>query len=273
MGDFDMSKDTTESIHRMLAERYSGSEWAYLTEAPDGTGMKKQRTADAIAIGLWSKNAGQFHGFEVKSSRSDWTSELQNPEKSRSWRSVVTSFWLVAGRGVAKLQEVPPDWGFLEVANNGESLKIRKQPLHVARESVPLNYVGAMVRRAAEEMPHAVREQLRDVDGQLRKSYNNGRDAEKKIASWIVQRNEQLEAIMQNLTQLLGRSPEYLKADDMTVMLLKAAQSGRLSNVSNAMSNVLNSIKQFKQGIDGIDNRFETMIEEFNRISQEAVTA
>ena len=268
-----MSKDSTEAIYKLLGDRYSGPEWAYLMEVPDGTGMKKQRTADAIAIGLWSKNAGQFHGFEVKSSRSDWQKELQEPYKSQSWRKVVTSFWLVAGRGVAKLEEVPPDWGFLEVANNGESLKIRKQPLHVARESVPLNYVGAMVRRAAEEMPHAVREQLRDVDGQLRKSYNNGRDAEKKIASWIVQRNEQLEAIMQNLTQLLGRSPEYLKADDMTVMLLKAAQSGRLSNVSNAMSNVLNSIKHFKDGIDGLDRRFEAMIEEFNRISQESVTA
>lgn len=268
-----MSKDSTESIYKLLGDRYSGPEWAYLMEVPDGTGQKKQRTADAIAIGLWSKNAGQFHGFEVKSSRSDWQKELQEPYKSQSWRNVVTSFWLVAGRGVAKLQEVPPDWGFLEVATNGESLKIRKQPLHVDRPTVPLNVVGAMLRKGVDTIPHAAREKLRDVDGQVVRSYNNGRQVEQKIASCILKRNEQLEAAMQNLSQLLGRSPEHLKADDMTVMLLKAAQSGRLSNVSNAMFNVLNSIKHFKDGIDGLDRRFEAMIEEFNRISQESVTA
>ena len=268
-----MTKDSTEAIYKLLQDRYAGPEWAYLMEVPDGTGQKKQRTADAIAIGLWSKNAGQFHGFEVKSSRSDWQKELQEPYKSQSWRNVVTSFWLVAGRGVAKLQEVPPDWGFLEVATNGESLKIRKQPLHVDRPTVPLNVVGAMLRKSVDTIPYAAREKLRDVDAQVVRSYNNGRNVEQKIASCILKRNEELEASMRNLSQLLGRSPERLKADDMTVMLLKAAQSGRLSNVSNAMFNVLNSIKHFKEGIDGLDRRFELMIEEFNRISQEAVSA
>ncbi len=261
-----MSKDTTEAIHRMLADRYAGSEWAYLVEVPDGTGMKKQRTADAIAIGLWAKNAGQFHGFEVKSSRSDWTRELQEPEKSRRWREVVTSFWLVAGRGVAKLEEVPPDWGFLEVAANGESLKIRKQPLHVERGSVPVNVVGAMLRKGIDSLPVGASAKLRDVAQEVRKSYDSGRETERTINACVIARNEKLEAEMQRLSQLLGRHPEHITADDMVAAVLKAANAGRLSNVTNVMRNAQTNVNNLLIGLNDLDQRFEGLIAEFDRI-------
>lgn len=267
-----MSKDTTESIHRMLADRYAGSEWAYLTEVPDGTGMKKQRTADAIAIGLWSKNAGQFHGFEVKSSRSDWQKELQEPYKSQSWRKVVTSFWLVAGRGVAKLQEVPPDWGFLEVATNGESLKIRKQPSHVDRPTVPLNVVGAMLRKGVDTIPHAAREKLRDVDGQVAKAYQNGRTTERGAHNGSVHRIEHLESVIAEMTKVLGRSPEYLKFDDLTVSIVRAAQNGKLSNVKGTMNGVLQRLEEIRQCASSLETKFAGMIEEFDGIAASEVT-
>ncbi len=261
-----MSKDTTEAIHRMLADRYAGSEWAYMVEVPDGTGMKKQRTADAIAIGLWAKNAGQFHGFEVKSSRSDWTRELQEPEKSRRWREVVTSFWLVAGRGVAKLEEVPPDWGFLEVASNGESLKIRKQPLHVERGSVPINVVGAMLRKGIDSLPVGVHAKLQDVAQEVRKSYDSGRETERTINARVIARNEKLEAEMQRLSQLLGRHPEHITADDVVASVLKAANAGRLSNVTNVMRNAQTNVNNLLRGLGDLDQRFEGLIAEFDRI-------
>lgn len=261
-----MSKDTTEAIHRMLADRYAGSEWAYMVEVPDGTGMKKQRTADAIAIGLWAKNAGQFHGFEVKSSRSDWTRELQEPEKSRRWREVVTSFWLVAGRGVAKLEEVPPDWGFLEVSANGDSLKIRKQPLHVERGSVPINVVGAMLRKGIDSLPVGVSAKLQDVARDMLKSYEDGRDTERTINACVIAKNKKLEAEMQRLSQLLGRHPEHITADDMLASVLKAANAGRLSNVTNVMRNAQTNVNNLLRGLSDLDQRFEGLIAEFNRI-------
>lgn len=261
-----MSKDSTEAIHRMLADRYAGSEWAYMVEVPDGTGMKKQRTADAIAIGLWAKNAGQFHGFEVKSSRSDWTRELQEPEKSRRWREVVTSFWLVAGRGVAKLEEVPPDWGFLEVAANGESLKIRKQPLHVERGSVPINVVGAMLRKGIDSLPVGASAKLQDVARDVRNSFESGRETERTINARVIARNEKLEAEMQRLSQLLGRHPEHITADDMVASVLKAANAGRLSNVTNVMRNAQTNVNNLIRGLGDLDQRFEGLIAEFERI-------
>ncbi len=267
-----MSKDSTEAVYKLLQERYAGPEWAYLMEVPDGTGMKKQRTADAIAIGLWSKNAGQFHGFEVKSSRSDWQKELQEPYKSQSWRKVVTSFWLVAGRGVAKLEEVPPDWGFLEVATNGESLKIRKQPLHVDRPTVPLNVVGAMLRKGVDTIPHAAREKLRDVDAAVAKAYQNGRTTERGAHNGSVHRIEHLEAVIAEMTKVLGRSPEYLKFDDLTVSIVRAAQNGKLSNIKGSMSRLLNRLEDIKECVSGLDTKFAGMIEEFDGIAASEVT-
>lgn len=267
-----MSKDSTEAIYKLLQDRYAGPEWAYLMEVPDGTGQKKQRTADAIAIGLWYKNAGQFHGFEVKSSRSDWQKELQEPYKSQSWRNVVTSFWLVAGRGVAKLQEVPPDWGFLEVATNGESLKIRKQPSHVDRPAVPLNVVGAMLRKGVDTIPHAAREKLRDVDGQVAKAYQNGRTVERGMHNGSVHRIEHLEAVIAEMGKVLGRSPEYLKFDDLTVAIVRAAQNGKLSNIKSSMNVMLRRLEDIRESISGLDTKFAGMIEEFDGIAASEVT-
>ncbi len=267
-----MIKDSTEAIYKLLQERYAGPEWAYLMEVPDGTGQKKQRTADAIAIGLWSKNAGQFHGFEVKSSRSDWQKELQEPYKSQSWRKVVTSFWLVAGRGVAKLEEVPPDWGFLEVATNGESLKIRKQPSHVDRPTVPLNVVGAMLRKGVDTIPHAAREKLRDVDAAVAKAYQNGRTTERGAHNGSVHRIEHLESVIAEMTKVLGRSPEYLKFDDLTVSIVRAAQNGKLSNIKGSMSRLLNRLEDIKECVNVLDTKFAGMIEEFESIASSEVT-
>lgn len=148
-----MKIDTTSKIMSMLADRYKGSEWAYVTEVPDCVGDQAHRRIDAIAIGVKSSTVGEFHGFEVKSSRSDWMRDLEYPEKSKSWRNLVTSFWLVAGRGVAKLEEIPPKWGFLEVSYTGSRLKIRKQPWEEDRKDVPVEVVGSILKRGLNTFP------------------------------------------------------------------------------------------------------------------------
>lgn len=148
-----MKTDTTSMIMSMLADRYKGSEWAYVTEVPDRVGDQAHRRIDAIAIGVKSSTVGEFHGFEVKSSRSDWMRDLEYPEKSKSWRNLVTSFWLVAGRCVAKLEEIPPKWGFLEVSCTGSRLKIRKQPWEEDRKEVPLEVVGLILKRGLNTFP------------------------------------------------------------------------------------------------------------------------
>ncbi len=148
-----MKTDTTSRIMSMLADRYTGSEWAYVTEVPDRVGGQTHRRIDAIAIGVKASNVGEFHGFEVKSSRADWKRDLEYPEKSKSWRNLVTSFWLVAGRGVAKLEEIPPKWGFLEVASTGTQLKIRKQPWEENRKDVPIEVVGSILKRGLATFP------------------------------------------------------------------------------------------------------------------------
>lgn len=68
--------EVTAELEVLLRERYQGRDWAFLLQVPDGTGMAKSRTADALAMGLWPSKGLNLHGFEVKASRSDWLAEL-----------------------------------------------------------------------------------------------------------------------------------------------------------------------------------------------------
>lgn len=264
-----MASDSTERIYQLLADRYSGGEWAYMQEVPDGTGSKKNRTADAIAIGLWGKNQKQFHAFEVKSSRSDWTRELEDPDKSASWRGVCSSFWLVAGRGVAKIEEVPPDWGFLEVSANGSSLKLRKQPATVVRPSVSLNVVGAIVRRALDTLPDRHKERLTEANDQYQLGYAAGRLREKTQAELAVNhvnnRTQHLEGVVKRLSDLMGQNVEYLQPDAIVARLVKAGTQGRLGAAFNQMRTVSKTIAQLQASLVGIDDRLVSVLSEFEK--------
>ena len=68
------------------------------------------------------------------------------------------------------------------------------------------------------------------------------------------------------MTQLLGRHPEHITADDMVASVLKAANAGRLSNVTNVMRNAQTNVNNLLRGLADLDQRFEGLIAEFNRI-------
>jgi len=266
-------KDSTAHIYSLLAARYAGSEWVYVTEVPDGTGSKKNRSADAVAIGLWGKNAKEFHAFEVKSSRSDWTHELQDMEKSRSWRNTVASFWLVAGRGVAKLEEVPPDWGFLEVAANGESLKIRKQPAVMPRDSVKLNVVAAMVRRAADMLPEIYKPELAEGRDQYQAGYTEGRLREKEIYKGTEKRLEHLEGVIKRLGVMMGQSVEFMGPDNVALKIMKAAMHGNIGHLLNRMKRACTGATQLQSSLTGISDELGATLAEIENFSKSALNS
>lgn len=52
-----------------------------LEQVPDGTGMFQGRWIDVAVFQMWASKGLTRAAFEVKVSRSDFLSELQNPEK------------------------------------------------------------------------------------------------------------------------------------------------------------------------------------------------
>lgn len=102
-------------ITDLLAKRYAPPSWAFLPQVRNGTGYERSTTryADGLAMSLWPSRGMEIHGFEIKVSRSDWISELRNPEKAEYFVKLCDRWWIVAPKGVVLPGELPATWGHM----------------------------------------------------------------------------------------------------------------------------------------------------------------
>lgn len=123
---------SSSEMATLIRWKYPSKEYVVLTEVRDSTGFSgRGREADAVAFGIWPSRGLTITGFEFKSSRSDWTREIANPEKAESIAQHCDSWWLVATEQVAKLEEIPAAWGWyapIEKKNGEVTLKVMKSP-------------------------------------------------------------------------------------------------------------------------------------------------
>lgn len=83
----------------------------FLTEvtAPD-----RVHRADAVHVGLWQSRGYTVDVHELKTSRSDFQRELDNPAKAEAWWAHCNTFWIVApDTRVAPPELLPPGWGLM----------------------------------------------------------------------------------------------------------------------------------------------------------------
>ncbi len=162
-------KTTAAEINSLLAARYPLPKYSLAFEVPDGTGMNKMRTIDAVAMGCWATVGVQMIGHEIKVSRSDWQREMQDFTKCYAWKQHCHAWYLVAPKGVAKLEELPPSWGLMEPA--GKGLKIRK-PCEINSTPQPVGFrmLAAIMRRLQTTAPVAIDHQIA-----LRNAYQAGK--------------------------------------------------------------------------------------------------
>lgn len=102
-----------------------------LHEVQSSRGFDARRRCDAISVPLWPSVPDELCGYEFKIARSDWLNELKQPEKGAAFASLVHRFYLVSEKGVARLDEIPESWGWLE--SDGARL--------IERKSAPRNDV------------------------------------------------------------------------------------------------------------------------------------
>lgn len=102
-------------ISGLLARKYAPPSWAYLPQVRNGTGYQRStiRYADGIAMSLWPSRGMEIEGFEIKVSRSDWISELNNPEKAEYFVKICDRWWIVAPEGIVVPGELPAPWGLM----------------------------------------------------------------------------------------------------------------------------------------------------------------
>lgn len=107
----------TLAIKAAIACRYptEQGEYALMWEvaSPAGHG---NRYLDAVAMGTWPSRGHMLHGIEIKATRSDWTRELRNHEKQAQGLFPWMHFWWIAAApGIVKPEELPPNWGLMEL--------------------------------------------------------------------------------------------------------------------------------------------------------------
>ena len=151
-------KWTEAELTEMLRHRYSGHKWAFAAQVPNATGMKKTRTCDGIAMGLWPSEGLHLHGFEVKVSRSDWRKEMQDVTKSSAFSVYCHYWWIVAPKEAVKLEELPADWGLLSPVTANRVLRVQKPATFKATPEQPTVELLAGIFRACCQNSVSARE-------------------------------------------------------------------------------------------------------------------
>lgn len=139
----------SNDIKALLSLKYQSPIYAFFTEVGNGTGFNCNGYADAIACALYPSMGLEISGFEIKSVRSDWLHELKHPEKSSDFIEHCGRWWLVANKGVAFVEEIPKNWGFMELINDRFYIRKRAPELKAKFDKV---FVAALLRRATENV-------------------------------------------------------------------------------------------------------------------------
>lgn len=131
------------------AQGNGGNRWILAEHVRSKAGFDAPRVADAIAIDTWPSKGLELHGFEVKVSRSDWLTELRQPEKSEPFRRFCDRWWLVVpDRQIVRAGELPDGWGLMAMRGHGLA-RIRSAPLMADRDPVSRDLLACLMRSAS----------------------------------------------------------------------------------------------------------------------------
>jgi len=122
-------KETERRMLDRLNTRYgsfngNGFRYARAEHVKVSAGFDARRICDYMAMDLWPGGYGRatgpkLHGHEVKVSRSDWLTELRDPDKAEAFRRYCDFWWLaVSDRAIVKPGELPEGWGLMVASGN-----------------------------------------------------------------------------------------------------------------------------------------------------------
>jgi hypothetical protein len=157
--------------------------WVFLRQVPNGTSSAKTNIADAIAIGCWKSQGLDVHGYEIKVSRADWQREIQDHKKAEAFSPCCHYWWIAAPAGVVKVEEMPANWGFIEVGKNADgkyTAKVRKAVTRNDSPNLTYAFFAAALRKAKHDNKSEAEIQ-KLINETHRKAFESGRETERKV--------------------------------------------------------------------------------------------
>jgi hypothetical protein len=148
-------RQSAHDIMDVLREKlWTDGAHAWLYEVANATGGRASRFADALVCSCWPSRGLWLAGVEAKISRSDWTREKDDPKKSQELQKYCSYWWLVSTLNVARPEEIPLNWGHIEVA--GSKYTIIKQAPELKPEPPTIDLVASIARNSAMEIENAI---------------------------------------------------------------------------------------------------------------------
>lgn len=137
-------------VYEILRKHFPEKEYALMHEVRDAAGFGASRSADYMAMNLWPSRGLSLHGLEQKASRSDWMNELKKPEKADAIFKYCDFWWLFTTQeGVAKLEEIPQSWGWIEIRNG--KIKVLKDAPKLNPCVMDRSFLACILKRAVSK--------------------------------------------------------------------------------------------------------------------------
>lgn len=141
----------SDALFEAVCGSFAAPHFTTLSEVRDSTGFDSGRSADALALGMYSSRGRELWGFEFKVSRSDWLCELRKPEKAESWFQYCDRWGLVVSSAeIVKVEELPVGWGLGVPSKNGQRVKWLVQPPKLEPRLIDRHALCAFVYRALQ---------------------------------------------------------------------------------------------------------------------------
>lgn len=141
---------------------------------PEVAAPGSNRRCDLLRIGVWPSRGMGIDVHELKTSRSDWLRELDDPGKADAWWPYSSRFWVVAPPKMIRPEEMPPGWGLMEppAAANRRRFKVVVKP-EDREPKLTVALLADLVRRAdnvrTSEIWQIKQEHRNDLSAQERK--------------------------------------------------------------------------------------------------------
>lgn len=194
---------TADELSELLHLRYPKPEYALLEQVRNGTGGFANRSADAMAMGLWPSRGLQIDGFEIKVYRNDWIRELRKPDKAEDIAAYCNRWWIVAPKDLIPVTELPPTWGLLSPA--GGRLRIVKQAPELKPIELDKIVLAAILRNVTEHMVHE-----RKIAAKLDARFKTGQESGKYEAQRAVEDLNRLKNYVEAFKKASGVDIENL---------------------------------------------------------------
>ena len=239
---------TEREMALRLAIKYGSDEWVFLPGVRSAAGFDAKREADAVAMNLWPSRGLAVHGFELKSTRSDWLKELRSPEKADVIGKYCDHWWIVTGTtGIVKDGELPLTWGLMEPY--GADLRIKVgAPKQENPEPLDRSFMAAMLKAAKK---HALPDSI--AEAKAKKAYDEGLRDGRSNAKYDLEAfeaiNEKYTKIRQTFLNVTGLDLNSWNVKEVAASIKFARQYRSPDKILEALESVMAPITRLADGV------------------------